>query len=97
MSSAMVNAENNDTDPMMWNTDIFPLSDGDMAALCFMPVEDEQTAARVFGVILSKDGDGYYYCMVDKDETVPCEVKRNKAMQGIEDIGSVEGRGLELM
>ena len=94
---AMVNKNNNDTNPMAWNMSVFPLNNGDSAFLCFMPVQDNATEARIFSVIIGSRGDGYYYCMLSKDITQPSEVIRNKAMAGIETIGFVNGRGFELM
>ena len=63
----IINVQYDDTDPRMWNADIFPLNNGDYAALCFMPVNDEAVEARIIGIILSQSGDGYYYCMLNKD------------------------------
>jgi len=51
----------------------------------------------VFGIIIGSRGDGYYYCMLNKDANQHSEVIRNKAMAGIETIGTVNGLGFELM
>lgn len=93
----MVNGNNNDTDPRVWNADIFPFENGDAAALCYMPVQDDALAARIIGIILSDRGDRYYYCMLNKNESLPSDVMRNKALDGIEKVGAVRGRGFELM
>lgn len=96
-SPSMVDAARNDTDPGTWNADIVNMPLGEKAALCFMPVNNEEFAARIIGIVLGNDGDRYYYCMVNKDETVYSNVIQNKAMLGIEKIGSVKGLGFELM
>lgn len=93
----LVNANNNDTDPRVWNTDIFNLEDGSAAALCYMPVSQETIEARIIGIILGSKGDGYYYCMLNKDESMASEIKKNNAMRGIATIGTVNGRGFDLM
>ena len=93
----MVNKENNDTDPGRWNTDVFRLKTGDYAALLFMPVQDDEVMARIVGIIFNDDGDGYYYCMLNKDTGTLSEVHRNKAWGGIETVGAVKGVGFELM
>ena len=92
-----LNKDNIDTDPRMWNADIFSLRDGDYAALLFMPIKSDALAARIAGIIFSDKGDGYYYCMLKKDENSNSDVFRNKAEQGIEKIGEVSGTGFELM
>lgn len=96
-SHNMVNKNNNDTDTWTWNADIFSLNEEDHAILLFMPVQDTAFTARIVGIILSRKGDGYYYCMLNKDEKIPSDVNRNKAMSGIEKIGEVKGLGFELM
>lgn len=48
------------------------------------------------GILLGSGGDGCYYCMVNQDESLPSDVLRNKAMQGVETVGSVSGGGFEL-
>lgn len=94
----MLDMDADDTDPMTWNSDIFNLSDGDNAALLYMPVEnDDSITARIVGIILSAKGDGFYYCMLDADENNPSDVKRNMAIDGIKTVGEVKGRGFELM
>lgn len=93
----MVNLANNDTDTRNWNADIFKLESNDFAALCFIPIQNDTIAARVVGIILSDRGDGYYYCMLNKDENTYSDVIRNKAMAGVENIGKVKGLGFELM
>ena len=93
----MVNKDNNDTDPRTWNADIINLQSGDIAALCFMPIQNDTLTARIIGIVFSDNGDGYYYCMLNKDEDVPSEVFRNKAILGIEKVGEVNGRGFDLM
>lgn len=97
LSHNMVNKNNNDTDTWTWNADIFSLNEEDHAILLFMPVQDTAFTARIVGIILSRKGDGYYYCMLNKDEKIPSDVNRNKAMSGIEKIGEVKGLGFELM
>ncbi len=92
-----VNADNNDTDPLKWNTDIFDLQSGDVAALCFMPINDQIYEARIIGIVLGKNGDGYYYCNLNKNEGTCSDVMRNKAILGIAKTGEVTGRGFELM
>ncbi len=70
---------------------------GDYAALLFMPIDNDIYAARIAGIIFSDSGDGYYYCMVNKDSETTSIVKRNLAMVGIKDIGEVKGFGFSLM
>ena len=97
ISPAMISKDNNDTDPAEWNADIFPLPSGDYAALLFMPVQDETLSARIVGIIFSDRGDGYYYCMLNKDQDVSSRVYRNRALQGIVPVGQVKGLGFDLM
>ena len=92
-----VNMEKEDTDYRQWNTDIFPLESGDFAALCYMPVSNNELEARIIGIILSEGGDGYYYCMLKKDENETSTVFRNRSMRGITVAGEVKGRGFDLM
>ena len=92
-----LNTDRNDTDPRTWNTDIFDLQDGDVAALCFMPINDPNVEARLIGVVLGQRGDGYYYCNLNKSNDIPSDVMRNKALLGIEKAGEVSGRGFALM
>ena len=96
-NSSMVDASRNDTNPGMWNADIMTLSSGEKVALCFMPVNSDVYTARIIGIVLGNSGDRYYYCMLNKDENIPSDVIQNKAMLGIEKIGSVKGLGFELM
>ena len=63
----------------------------------FMPIKSDALAARIAGIIFSDKGDGYYYCMLKKDENSNSDVFRNKAEQGIGKIGEVSGTGFELM
>jgi hypothetical protein len=96
-NSQMINKNMDDTNSTAWNADIFTLPNGDKVALLFMPIQNDILVARVVGIIFSSKGDGYYYCMLNKDENVPATVNRNKAMFGIEEIGEVKGVGFELM
>lgn len=96
-SPAMVNANLNDTNPNMWNADIFESKNGNMVAQCYMPIQNAELSARIIGIVLSEHGDGYYYCMLNKDENSASDVKRNKALFGSEKVGEVKGRGFELM
>lgn len=96
-TSQMVNQNANDTNPAEWNADIFNLSNGTYAALLFMPVRNNSIAARIVGIIFGDKGDGYYYCMLNRNEKMPSSVYRNKAMLGISNIGEVKGLGFELM
>ena len=96
-SPAMVDSSKNDTDPRMWNTDIFQLESGDSIALCFMPVQHDTLLARIVGIVLSDKGDRYYYCMLNKDTDTFSDVIQNKARLGIEKVGEVKGLGFELM
>lgn len=96
-SPAMVDSSKNDTDPRMWNTDIFQLESGDSIALCFMPVQHDTLLARIVGIVLSDKGDRYYYCMLSKDTDTFSDVIQNKARLGIEKVGEVKGLGFELM
>ena len=93
----MVNKSNNDVKINEINADIIPLQNGDAAALCYMPVISDEHEARIIGIVLSGKGDGYYYCMLDKEASTYSDVIRNKAIHGIEKIGEVNGRGFELM
>ena len=97
LSPQMVNQNAVDTNPAEWNSDIFKLSDETYAALLYMPVCNNNVSARIVGIIFGDKGDGYYYCMLDKDESTPSTVCRNRAMLGINNIGEVKGRGFELM
>ena len=96
-SRSMIDNNLNDTNPRMWNADIMMLSSGEKIALCFMPIISDVYAARIIGIVLGNAGDRYYYCMLRKDENTLSDVIQNKAMLGIEKIGSVKGRGFELM
>ncbi len=93
----VVDGSRNDTDPTKWNIDIIQMANNDRAVLCFMPIRDEKLSARIVGIAVSDHGDAYYYCMLNKDETVESEVIRNKAMNGVERVGSVKGLGFKLM
>lgn len=93
----MVNKENNDTKPETWNADVFKLQSGDFAALLFMPIQHETLTARIVGIIFGEQGDGYYYCMLNKDGDVFSDVMRNKGMLGIETVGEIKGVGFEMM
>ena len=93
----LVDRTRNDTNPSMWNVDIVQMEHGDYAVLCFMPVQNDELIARVVGIAVSEQGDGYYYCMLNKDDAAESDVIRNNAMQGIERVGSVKGLGFELM
>ena len=93
----MVNKDNNDTNPNMWNADIFKLQNDDYAALLFMPIQHDIFMARIVGIVFGNNCDGYYYCMLNKDEERLSDVIRNKAMEGVEKIGEVKGTGFELM
>ncbi len=94
---AIVDIRRNDTNPKTWNADIVMISEREKIALCFMPVNNSVFAARIIGIVVSDAGDRYYYCMLNKDENILSDVIRNKAMFGIEKIGSVKGLGFELM
>lgn len=93
----MVNRENNDTKSETWNADVFKLQSGDFAALLFMPIQHETLTARIVGIIFGEQGDGYYYCMLNKDGDVFSDVMRNKGMLGIETVGEIKGVGFEMM
>lgn len=93
----MVKRDNDDTNPQDWNLDLFDLQSGDSAVLLFMPVQNETLTARIVGIIFSDKGDGYYYCMLNKNESIPSNVIRNKSIFGIEPVGEVSGIGFELM
>ena len=91
---SMVNKNNNDTSPETWNTDIFNFSDGDCVALLFMPIQNDSLAARIVGIVVSQKGDGYYYCMVNKDGNLFSNVMRNKAIHGVEKSEKLKGLAL---
>ena len=94
----MVKKENNDTDPRLWNADLFHFENGDVAALCYMPIESDAYSARIAGIIIGSKGDGYYYCMLEKDKDACSKVIRNMARPGaFPTVGTVKGTGLELM
>ena len=93
----IVNKANNDTDPGAWNFTLIPLDDNDVAALCFMPIQNDKLMARIVGIVIGNRGDGYYYCMLNKDQSISSDVIRNKAMAGIEKVGKVKGAGFDLM
>ena len=94
---AMVNINNNDTNPARWNVNIFSLQPGDYAALLFMPIQHDTLAARIVGIVFSDEGDGYYYCMLNKGSDIASDVIRNNALFGLEKVGAVRGLGFELM
>lgn len=94
---SMVDVRKNDTNPGTWNADIVNLPSGEKAALCFMPINNEELTARIIGIVLGNGGDRYYYCMLNKDENMLLDVIQNKAMLGIEKIGSIRGLGFDLM
>ena len=93
----IVDKSKNDTNPSLWNTSVYTLEDEDMAALCYMPVKDNAIEARLISIVLGQNGDGYYYCMLSKDESEASDVMRNKALLGIEKAGEVKGRGFGLL
>ena len=93
----MINLDNIDTDPRMWNTDIFILPSGEAAVLCFMPVRSADIEARIIGIVTGNNGDKYYYCMLNKDENAFSDVIQNQGMLGLSKVGEIRGRGFELM
>jgi len=93
----MVNPARNDTNPVEWNFSVMSLMGDDRVVLCFMPIQNDNLSARIFGIVLSDREDGYYYCMLQKGENVFSDVARNKALAGVETIGAVKGRGFELI
>ena len=93
----IINVSLNDTDYRKWNADTFTFENGDAAALCFMPIQNDELDARIIGIILSDRGDGYYYCMLNKGEETPSNVRRNRGAFGISEVGQVSGRGFDLM
>lgn len=95
-SLSMIDVRRNDTNPGTWNADIVNLPSGENVALCFMPINSEALAARIIGIVLGNAGDKYYY-MLSKDGKAFSDVMQNKAMLGIEKVGSVKGLGVELM
>ena len=97
VSAKALNTDKSDTDPRRWNTDVFGLRGDDVAALCYLPISDPDFDARIIGVVLGQNGDGYYYCNLSKSTAVSSDVMRNKALLGIEKAGEVNGRGFELM
>lgn len=94
---AMVDRNKNDTDPRMWNADIFHFDSGESIAPCFIPVQHDTLLARIVGIVLSDNGDRYYYCMLNKDTNAFSDVIQNKARLGIEKVGEIRGIGFELM
>ncbi len=94
---AVASEEKNDACTAEMNADIFELPNGNRAALCFMPIQNDVHDARIIGIILSDTGDGYYYCMLKKDEAALSDVFRNKVRQDIEKVGEIKGRGFALM
>lgn len=97
VSSDKLNIKWGDTNPDTWKVDTFQFSDGMSIAQCFMPIENSTLEARLIGVVFSEHGDGFYYCMLNKDENAASEVKRNRALFGSKVAGEVKGRGLDLM
>lgn len=65
--------------------------------MLYIPVENEDITARIVGIIFSDTEDGYYYCMLSKDEEASSEVLRNMGWDGVHPAGNAEGRGFELM
>lgn len=96
-ASEMVDINKNDTNPGMWNADTFTLASGEAIALCYMPIEHETLEARIIGIVITSEGDRYYYCMLNKDTDTFSDVIQNKAMLGVEKVGEVKGNGFELM
>ena len=96
-TKAMINLDNIDTDPRMWNTDIFSFPRGEVAVLCFMPVRSADIEARIIGIVTGNKGDKYYYCMLNKDENAFSDVIQNQGMLGLSKVGEIRGRGFELM
>lgn len=97
LPSGLFDRNNEDTNPAYWNADLCTLSNGDVAALCYMPVQSDSVEARIFGIVLSDQGDRYYYCMLGKDEDAYSDVMQNKALYGVEKVGEIKGSGFELM
>ena len=97
LAPSMVDRNKNDTNPLNWNTSVFNLGNGDFAVLLYIPVENDILAARIAGIIFSDCGDGYYYCMLNKDSETASVVKRNMALFMAEDVGEVKGFGFSLM
>lgn len=93
--SSMINVENDDTNINMWNADIFLFEDGTAIAQGFIPVESDKLIGRIVGIIFSEHGNGFYYCMVNKD--TPSTVMRNRALYGARKAGEVKGLGIDLM
>lgn len=96
-TAEMIYEEKEDTNPQQCNADFFELSEGEYAALLYMPIENDELEARIAGIIFSETEDGYYYCMLSKDEETSSEVLRNMGWSGVRTAGNVEGRGFELM
>ncbi len=95
--SIPVDMEKEDTDYQEWNADIFQLENGDNVALCYIPIQNDELSARIIGIILNENGDGYYYCMLNKDENEPSAVFRNGGFSGLSLAGEVKGSVFELM
>ena len=89
----MVDKNKNDTDPTAWNAEVCNLPNGDNAVLLYMPIENKAISARIVGIILGEHGDGYYYCMLNKDRNIPSVVSSNRVMYGTDNIGEVQGSG----
>ena len=92
-----VDKDKEDTDYHKWFTYILQLETGEYVALCYMPIENDELEASIIGIVLSEKGDGYYYCMLNKDENEYSPVYRNKGVPGITSIGGVKGSGTLLM
>lgn len=86
----------NDTNPTQWNMEICPLENKDAAVICYMPIQNNTLAARMFGIIFGSSGDGYYYCTINKDETVASDIMRNGAGLGTKKVGDIKGSGFDL-
>lgn len=97
LSPNMMNNAASDTDPQTWNVDIVRLPNGNDAALLFIPIQNDEIEARIVGIVFDDNEDGYYYCMLNKDESKASIVYRNCAWQGIRQIKEINGRGFELM
>lgn len=93
----MIRKDTDDTDIREWNADVFDLSNGNYMALLYMPVQNDTYSARIVGIIFGEETDGYYYCMLNKDEQVLSDVNKNNGLLGIKKVGSVQGAGFELM
>lgn len=69
----MLNKALNDTNPYAWNTSIYKHKSGDYIVLLYMPIQQEELAARMVGIIFSNGqrSQNPFECSSDSLDTSP--------------------------